>query len=295
MIKKRVDLVISDLIRQTIALIRFSYHRHREHQKYGAYEFPFLSDTYREPVYLLANGPSLKDELLLLEKDEKFVNAPKFVLNFFSLSESYKKIKPEMYCLADKGFFIDNPSEGHVKTIKAINEATDWPITLYVPYPYLVIAQRAIVNRKVTIVPLSTLKFEGFEKKKYLYYKKGYAVPSYVNVTIMMEYILLNLGYKDIRLYGVDHTFFTNMAVDDNNHIGYMERHFYGDEFVELKWYDGSPLKMTEWLWDKYLTFKEHENMRGYADYLGAQIVNCTKVSLIDSYVRSSQIEEKKK
>ena len=49
---------------------------------------------------------------------------------------------------------------------------------------------------------------------------------------------------------------------------------------------------MKDFVYDKYLTFVEHEVMRGYADYLGAQIINCTKDSWIDAYVRKAQLEK---
>ncbi len=278
-----------------LGYLRFTHRRMMEREQYGKYEFRYQELLNGRKVYVLANGPSLKEDIANLITSDVFVNSEKFVLNFFAISDYYSQIKPAFYCLADKGFFIDGYSEGHAQTLKAIDCATDWEMHLYVPNMYFNYASNAIKNPKITIVPVSTLLFSGFEEKKYSYYMKGIAVPSYVNVVIMIEYLLLNMGCKDIWLYGVDHTFFTNMAVNDENHVGYSEKHFYGEDFVELKNYDGGYLKISEWLMDKYLTFKEHENMRGYADYLGARIVNCTKNSLIDSYIRLSQIDKEEK
>ena len=51
---------------------------------------------------------------------------------------------------------------------------------------------------------------------------------------------------------------------------------------------------MKDWMLDKYLTFLEHERMQGYAEYLGAKIVNCTRNSLIDAYPRLVKIEKQK-
>ncbi len=287
-IYKRIDVFLKSLYNT----LRFIILRYKEYRRYGSYEFPYREDMIGQRAFVLANGPSLKEELPMLINDETFLASSKFALNFFSATESYKLVKPDKYCLADKGFFIENTMEGHRKTISALNKDTSWELKLFVPYTYYSVAKNLINNPHITIFPISTLMFEGFEKKRYKYYKQGKAVPSFVNVTLMIEYLLLNMGCKDIRLYGVDHTFFNNMAVDEENHVCLVENHYYGNEYRILRRFDGSYFSMCEWLMDKYLTFKEHERIRGYADYLGAQIVNCTKGSLIDAYVRLSQIEK---
>ena len=287
-IYKRIDVFLKSLYNS----LRFIILRYIEFHRYGKCEFPYREDMIGQRAFVLANGPSLKEELPILIKDESFQTASKFVLNFFSTTEFYKIVKPENYCLADKGFFIENAKEGHRKTISALNNETSWKLRLFVPNNFYPVAKKMINNHNITIVPISTLKFEGFEKKRYKYYKQGKAVPSFVNVTLMIEYLLLNMGCKDIRLYGVDHTFFNNMAVDEENHLCLVDNHYYGNEYRTLRRFDGSYFTMCEWLMDKYLTFKEHERIRGYADYLGAQIVNCTKGSLIDAYIRLSQIEK---
>lgn len=107
----------------------------------------------------------------------------------------------------------------------------------------------------------------------------------------MASYVALNMGFSDIYLYGVEHTFFENMGVDDENRLYLTDSHFYGSE-KRYVLRDGQHWHIKDWLYDKYLTFLEHERIRGYADYLGATIVNCTKNSLIDAYVRLSQIKK---
>lgn len=290
--KIKIQVLVGRLLSGIYKTVRYQYHRYVEHTLYGEYEFPYKEQMTGFTAYVLANGPSLKQEIHNLLKEESFMNSPKFVLNFFANTEEFNILKPDYYCLADKGFFIDYSSERYKLSIESINKKTQWKMKLFVPYRYFQYIIKKIENKNIEIVPLSNLQYEGFESKRYEHYKKGYAVPCYVNVTIMIEYILLNMGCKDIRLYGVDHTFFNNMAVNDNNHVCIIDKHFYGDEYIELKRFDGSYFTISEWLMDKYLTFKEHENMRGYADYLGARIVNCTKGSLIDAYVRMAQLEK---
>ena len=287
-----VRVSIITFLSSLIKTVRFQFHRIKEHNLYGKYEFVYREELINKRCYVLANGPSLNEELETLKNDKSFVDSPKFVLNYFVESDYFQTLKPEFYCLADPLFFSLESSDRNKKIIKTINEDTKWPMSLFYPNNGGRAVCEVITNPNVNLIPISVLRYEGFEKNKYPYYKSGKAVPSYVNVTIMIEYILLNMGCKDIRLYGVDHTFFDGMTVDDENIPCMIDRHFYGDEFIRIFDCHGNYVTVSEWLMDKYLTFKEHENMRGYADYLGARIVNCTKGSLIDAYTRLAQIEK---
>ncbi len=272
--------------------IRFRYHRARETHQYGQYEFVYNDKLNDSRCYVLANGPSLNMELETLQLDDVFRYSPKFVLNYFAESNYFRILEPDFYCLADPLFFSPNISDRNKKLVNSINEDTKWPMYLFYPNNGDRLVRSVISNPNVVLVPISVLKYEGFEKNKYPYYKSGKAVPSFVNVTIMIEYLLLNMGCKDIRLYGVDHTFFDGLTVNEDNIPCMIDRHFYGDEYIKIYDCHGEYVTMAGWLMDKYLTFKEHENMRGYADYLGARIINCTKGSLIDAYERIEQINK---
>lgn len=103
----------------------------------------------------------------------------------------------------------------------------------------------------------------------------------------MAIYALLNLGYKKINLYGVDHSFLKDLCVNNNNQLCIIENHFYGNKFrIFPPRPDGRIWHMKDFVYDKYLTFKEHEIMADYAKYLDAEIINCTKSSWIDAYKR---------
>ena len=196
----------------------------------------------------------------------------------------------------DEEVFLNRTKALLADTFKKINDEVFWPITLYVPNWGLDSAKLYISNPLIRIIPVSPLHYTGYESLKYKYYKSGKGMPCYVNVTIMIEYILLNMGCKDIWLYGVDHSFLADLSVNDENQLCTVDSHFYGEKKLRVINTEsgGRTRHMKDFVYDKYLTFWEHENMRGYADYLGARIVNCTKNSWIDAYVRLAQIEKEK-
>lgn len=269
--------------------IRFGYHYFQRMIKYGNCIYPYHSCPDNNVIRVLATGPSLKKEIEELLSDGSLFSAPIFAMNFFAMSDLFLSFKPTRYCLADPGFFKEREKENRLYEI--LNKEVTWNMKLYIPNVSMDIATRKIQNYHIALVPISTLHFEGFESNRNLFYKRGFATPSFVNVLIMIEYICLNEGFSKILLYGADHTFLSNLSVDDCNVLRIGDSHFDGDAVVARYHNDGTPWRISEFIYDKYLTFKEHDIMRCYADYLGARIINCTQCSLIDSYERLAQVK----
>lgn len=291
--KMRLDLVLFDFIGDCYKSIRFAFHRIQSIKKWGCCEFP-LMPTRDGTLYILANGPSLKTELddILLERI-KSEGRNAIVVNFFASYELFKLLQPKYYCLADPTFFQKKYwTESIKKLFQILNEEVDWDMTLFIRDEGDELVRNTIKNNNIKIVSIPSLLFEGFERKRYSSYKRGIAVPSFSNVTIMCAYVGLNMGYSKMRMYGVDHSFLQGTMVNDNNQVCQIDHHFYGDELVPVGNL-GQSWTMARWIYDKYRTFKDHEDIRHYADYLGAEIINCTKNSWIDAYTRLSQIEQK--
>jgi hypothetical protein len=190
-------------------------------------------------------------------------------------------------------YFWENYDEQASSIYEIFNKTVDWQMTLFVPIGKDRFVRRKVINSNVRITPVSINLFNGFEASRFIFYKKGWSVPSFVNITIMALFVALNMGSKRILLYGVDHTFLREIAVDDDNVLCSFDKHFYGDRLRKIQpREDGTYMRMADFVYDKYLTFKEHDIIRDYADYLGATIINCTRCSCIDSYIRLSQINK---
>lgn len=270
--------------------------RRRQRKIFGRYEFPYVEKNKGKRIYILATGPSLKDALpdLLLQKE--FVESDKICVNFFLSNDAILAVRPRFYCLADSAFFENcGPNSKKVKDFyERLNELVDWEMNLFAyiadkdKFTFL---KRHVSNPNVKIVPLTGLMYSGKESGRFDSWKKGESVPSYVNVTTMAVYVALNSGFSELYLYGVEHTFFDGLGVDDDNRLFIQDKHFYGSEKRYISTSSKREWHMTDWMLDKYLTFLEHERMQGYAEYLGARIINCTKNSLIDAYPRLSKIQ----
>ena len=260
--------------------------------KFHNYCIPYSEEEASRPMVILANGPSLKDDFPAVYKRINETGASIMVVNHFALTKDFVQLKPHYYLIADRVFFRDKLDEKSSSVYKALNEVVDWPLNFIIPIHEKSFIENRVSNPNINIIPLCVLPYMGPTKYKYKVYKKGISVPSFVNISVMAIYYALNKGAKMIYLYGVDHTFLREIAVDDDNMLCSFDHHFYGSEKRQLPpTIEGKPLKMADFVYDKYLTFVEHNNMRGYADYLGATIVNCTRCSCIDSYIRLTQFE----
>jgi hypothetical protein len=264
--------------------------------KNGNCSFPYEEKYKGRRLYVLSNGPSFLEEYKELQNDSYFHKSDKICVNSFIYSDLIKEIKPCYYCFADPSLYGE--SEKSVKLYNALNEIIDWDMTLFVlsyDKKKTAIVRQHITNHHIRIVPISKVLYGGFESRRYNSWKRGKTVPLFVNVSIMQIFIGLNMGYSELFLYGVDHTFFDGLTVGDDNLLYMTENHFYGSKQRIINNSQGGVFTMKGWIRDKYLTFLEHERMEGYAEYLGAKIINCTKKSLIDAYPRIAQFVQQKK
>ena len=294
-----IYLFTKNFLDSVIGTLQFSAHSFKERLKYGNYRFSYNSSKNQgnqETIYILSNGPSLNTELNELLACEKFTNAKLFAPNFFAESDLFVQLKPCYYCLADPAFFSVEIPEKTKDLFVLINTKVNWPMKLFIPNWGEQYIKDYFTNKYIELIKISPLQYSGFKRFKFWSFKKGLAAPSFVNVVIMMEYVMLNLGYKKIFLCGVDHTHFANLAINDDNQLCIRQDHFYGEGNLKVMGprYNGQTWRMKDIVYNTYLTFLEHDVMRGYADYLDATIINYTKVSWIDSYVRQAQLNKEK-
>lgn len=288
MVIRRVEQFVASFYKS----IRFSYKQIREKINFGKYYFPYSDVLKGKSVIVLGNGPSLKNDVDKIKKRAADTGSLLYAVNDCVMTDMFQIIRPQLYCFIDHLYFEEQTNEYRI--YDCLNEKVSWNMKLFIPVDKYIFVRSRIKNNYIAIIPVTTLTFEGFEKCKYSAYKRGVAVPSFVNVVNLAVYTSLNMGVERIYLYGVDHTFLKLISVDDDNNLVLRDEHFYGSDVIHIPPKpDGTIWTVSNFVYDKYLTFKEHDNIRGYADYLGAEIINCTKCSCIDSYVRLTQLEEK--
>lgn len=253
-----------------------------------------VKENHSEDVYILGNGPSLN---LVLEDMNNKTNTKMCVVNFSILSPMFRKIKPNYYVIADPAFFIRPYKDDRFKqVIKELNNI-DWKLSIFIPSIYYNKFNQELKPRpNIKIIPFKLNPFHedmGFDKIRYKAYEMGLACPRVQNVVIASIYCMINTGYKKIHLYGVEHSWTSQIIVNKDNQVCLKDTHFY----------DKNETKSKPWMKNEKEVFKMHEILRTlsymfigyhdlqhYAEYLGdIEIINNTKDSFIDAFKKNEK------
>ena len=261
-------------------------------------------------LVVLGNGPSLADDLPhLLDRAAAGpggdVPAPDegpacdfLAVNYFACSEAFERLHPAYYVLSDPIFFRSSGQSERVAALyETLTRKVTWPMTLYVQYynPEGFDYRAALPNERIRIVPYHTQPYRGFRWLEFRLYRRGLGSANFGTVVQHGEYVGLLLGYRELHLYGVDHTLTEGLTVDAENRLCRLERHFYDGGAAEARpMYVNAtrpprPYTMASYMAELAELFRGHEVMRAYADWLGARIVNHTRGSMIDAYERAGR------
>ena len=251
-------------------------------------------------VAILGNGPSLKRELPQLIAQRAWEEKDILAVNFFALSEEFALIKPKYYVSSDPMFFRKAGYGERVQELyKALAEKVSWPMKLYVQYynPEHFDYRTAIGhNPNIEIVPFHSIVFHGFRSVEFWCYHRGLGSGNFGTVIQNGEFIALQLGYRRIELYGVDHTLLDGLMVDEKNRVCRRKSHYYDSEQspAEPIYYNATnpprPYTMSEYLSETAELFRGHEVLRDLSAECGAEIINRTAHSMIDAYKREPMI-----
>ena len=245
-----------------------------------------------DELALLANGPSLADELPRLLAGAR-AGCDFLAVNYFAEHEAFERLRPAYYVLSDPQFFRASAQRDRVAALyRTLARKVTWPMTLYVQYynPERFDYRAALPNGRIRIVPFHTQPYRGFRRLEFWLYRHGLGSANFGTVVQVCEYVALLLGYKTLELYGVDHTLLDGLSVDDENRLCRADRHYYDDAPAVPKpifqKVPHRPYTMAVYLAEVAELFRGHEALRDYARSLGARIINRTRGSMIDAYER---------
>lgn len=245
---------------------------------------------------ILGNGPSMAEQLPLLIERQEWLRADMMAVNFFALGEEFELLRPKYYVISDPMFFRKaGRSERVERMYEALRERVSWPMTLYVQYynpEHFDYAAAVGHNPNIRIVPFHTTVFHGFRSVEFWCYRHGLGSGNFGTVVQNGELIGIQLGYKTIELYGVDHTLLEGLTVDEENRLCRIKSHYYDAAPVAAEpiYVNATtpprPYTMHTYLAETAELFRGHEVLRDFAVAEGVRIINRTRHSMIDAYER---------
>lgn len=240
----------------------------------------------RDECFILVNGPSLKKFLMNDSKIlcEKHV----FVVNNFCDNDYFFKIQPDNYIIADPNYWKGDPTNTYLINLKeSFKQAFDkisWKMNFFVPYdiPESFISIFSS-NKYLSIIKYNRTPVKGYKIIAHLLYKYNLGMPLPLNVLNAAIFCALNLGFKNIYLYGADHSWIKDLFVDDDNNICSYENPFY-DKGTERQSFIMPKESLAIGLECIVLALKSYILLKKYAENLNSRVINKTKGSFIDIF-----------
>ena len=181
-------------------------------------------------------------------------------------------------------------SEKVEKVYKNLNDA-DWEITLFVPVEAKSNLIKRIKNRNITVEFIRCPGYD-FDSVTIATWSLSLGMlPPRINVVVTSIHLSIILGYKKIKVIGVDMDRIKDLEVDqESNATGTDAVYFYNDEdksfFVQhkLKGRQGLPVHIR--LMRESSTFKWFALVNSYSKNRGVNLCNASEYSFIDTIDR---------
>lgn len=239
---------------------------------------------------VLGNGPSLTKEIE--NHKTSFVQLPKLAVNLFVKSNYYVELKPQYYVInAPEHWFENVNEEGRKATIdlyQLMAEKTNWDLYLLIPYAARKNGewQKMISNNPyIKVCYYNKTPIEGYGWFCNMVFGKRWGMPRPHNVVIPALIHAINIGFKEIYLAGVDHSWLGSIRVEKDNTVTMEHTHVYGSPTrLPIFSYIDEKRHLHDMLMKFVYTFRSYFHIRSYAESKDACIINITEGSFIDAF-----------
>ncbi|HOU98698.1 MAG TPA: hypothetical protein PLP65_07605 [Bacteroidales bacterium] len=249
---------------------------------------PFANDCL-----ILANGPSLNN---LIEKHTLFMQGKELVcVNFFPNTPYYTIYKPAFHVISAPELWRSDAMPIYLNLSKELFEniaqKTTWDLTLFIPFEakkFKTWQTPLKNNKRIHITYYNPTPIEGY----FWFCKKifdwQWGMPRPHNVLIPSLMLAIKKGFKNIYVWGADHSWLKEISVDDNNQVLVNQKHFYDENTSKPQ--PMNKLKGTRRLHEVLIkfvhAFKGYFDINQYAIKRGVNIFNATPHSYIDAFKR---------
>lgn len=262
----------------------------------GKYRYVLRLSEYRKNrIAIIATGPSLKEDVRFILDEDYKKRTDFLMLNFAAFDSLFFKLRPQHYCLADPMYFQSSWRDEEVfRLFDLLNNQVEWPMTIYVPAPNLkpFVEFSHLHNSNIRVLGVNCITYKGFERFRSFFYRMGLSSPPPQTVTNLAIFVGINAGYRNMDLFGVDHTFLSALMVNEKNQLCQKYSHSYDEGEVDYKVLtrtdDNKIWKVGEYIVACGHMFLSHDLLESYAKSVGCRIINNTKCSMIDSYERKN-------
>jgi len=243
-------------------------------------------------LVIIGTGPSVNSDInnLLSDRDRNHY----MVLNSLALSDLFLSLRPEYYVFVDPLFFTPFKERTNKvdSTIKRISTEVNWPMKLIVPKRY---------SKSSTISELrenKCISFEFFSYKPIIggtmgvsanLFSLGLASPHFKNVLVASIYYGILLGYRNLNIFGADHSWHEEMRLNNNKTLEISDRQFYSGDVNWIVQNENKDKSLRPKVKLKRISevLESYDYLELYAKKRNVEIRNLSSKSWIDNFKNS--------
>lgn len=243
---------------------------------------------------ILGNGPSLNQTLT--DNLDFLKETDIYCVNLFALSTVYTSLKPQNYVLLDPAFFMFSEQNDGRKDIKktfdAILQQTDWSMRLFVPAR----SRNSYIVKKleqecpnIQICRFNYTVVRGFPAFRHWFFEHNLGMPQCQNILTASLYVALLQDYKNVYLFGADHSWHEEIRITEQNEFEMRQVHFYDnannvkhEKVVDVR--NNSRPRLHAQFLSLHKVFYSYEILNTFALYRRIKVLNASTKSYIDVF-----------
>lgn len=252
-----------------------------------------LPQSTERTCAILGNGPSLNTSF---KEHLSFIKSADIIcVNNFNQAPEFFELKPTKYVLLDNLFFAYHPEHlPHTvieKTLHAF-KPVDWSIDVYVPYSgkhSFFVQHLQKENPHIRFIYYNYVIAKGFNWFTHWVFRNNLGSMQCQNVLAMSIFLSINSGYRNIFLFGADHSWHEQYQIE-NNKVLLHDQHFYDKTpkkpIIMHDHVKNEKRTIADMFLSLHKAFKGYERINDYAISRQVKIWNASAKSYIDTFDR---------
>ena len=248
---------------------------------------------------IFGNGPSL--EKSIGEYGSSLSDFQIICVNYFAETSLFSTVRPPLYVINAPELWQEDVdpviSAKGERLFRTLAEKTHWKMDFFIPYAARKHSwwQKILShNKNLSINYMNNTPVEGFRWFRYMLYNAFLGMPRPHNVLIPSLMLALTLKFREIYLFGTDHSWMKDIHVTEDNEVLLNQKHFYDKNTSTPKsmHYLGKGRRKLHEVLQKFVyAFKGYIEINEYSIKRGQEIINCTEGSYIDAFKRRKIID----
>ncbi len=245
---------------------------------------------------ILGNGPSLNQTLT--DKLDFLKETDIYCVNLFALSTVYASLKPQNYVLLDPAFFMfSEQNDGRQdikKTFDAILQQTDWSMRLFVPARSrnsYIVKKLKQERPNIQICLFNYTIVRGFPAFRHWFFEHNLGMPQCQNILAASLYVALVQDYKNVYLFGADHSWHEEIRITEQNEFEMRQVHFYDnasnvkhEKVIDVR--NNSRPRLHAQFLSLHKVFYSYEILGVFAKSRNINVLNASNKTYIDAFER---------